>query len=62
MKKERKRKENEIQNVVGEESDENGDIKTKVKWFGKQIEKEMEQGWTKKAMKTMIERILENDF
>jgi len=29
MKKKVKRKENEIQNVVGEESDENVDVKTK---------------------------------
>jgi len=37
--KEWKRKENEIQNVVGEESDENGDVKTKVKCFGNQNRK-----------------------
>ena len=39
-----KEKEKEIQNVVGGESDENGDVKTKEEWFGKQIETKMKQG------------------
>ena len=42
--------------MVGEESDENVDVKTKVKWFGEQIEKKMEQSWTKKMVKTLIEK------
>ena len=37
-----KRKEKEIQNVVGGEGDENVDVKTKEEWFGKQIKKEEE--------------------
>ena len=37
-----KGKEKEIQNVVGGEGDENGDVKTKEKWFGKQNRKEDE--------------------
>ena len=48
MKKKVKRKEKEIQNVVGGESDENSKENESEVWFGKQIEKEMEQGWTKK--------------
>ena len=45
MKKKIKGKENEIQNVVGEESDENSDVKTKQKsGLEIKIEKEMEQG------------------
>ena len=51
--------------MVGGEGDENVDVKTKYKWFGKQIGKEMKQRRTKMAMKTtmkMIERILEIDF
>ena len=34
-----KEKEKEIQNVVGGEGDENVDVKTKEKWFGKQNRK-----------------------
>ena len=38
--KEWKGKENEIQNVVGEESDENVDVKNQIEeWFGKQNRK-----------------------
>ena len=47
--------------MVGEESDENGDVKTKVKCFGKQIEKEMEQGWTKKDGKN-TDRKMRKEF
>ena len=39
MKKNEKEKKMKIQNVVGEESDENGDVKTKVKCFGNQNRK-----------------------
>ena len=40
MKKKRKGKEKEIQNVVGEEGDENIDVKTKIEESWKQIKKE----------------------
>jgi len=38
-----KRKKKEIQNVVGGEGDENGEGNKREVWFGKQIEKKMEQ-------------------
>ena len=42
LEKENKRKEKEIKNVIGGDGDENGDVKTKEKWFGKQNRKEDE--------------------
>ena len=65
-----KRKEKEIQNVVGGEGDENGDVKTKQKWFEKQrltkkmklVVKKMKTKTNKEAVKTTMKRYFENSF